>query len=419
VHLVVIGVNHNTAPVEIREKFAFPHAEAIFDLKLINEGILECCMLSTCNRTELYAVTENRADDETLLDFLANQSGIQRSLLDTYVYSHSGHHAAKHLFKVACGLDSMVLGETQILGQIKNAYCMGSDCDHTGSILNNLFQRAIAVGKRARTETRISKGAFSIGAAAVELAKFVFGSLSGRTALLIGAGKMSKLATTHLKSNGVSRVYVCSRTLPRVEKLVEELGGEAVEIERLEEVLAESDLVISSTSSLDIVITREIIERAMSSRKGPLFLIDIAVPRDIDSTVADIDGVFLYDIDDLRFLVERCECEREAEIDKVMQIIDEQTAEFASYLRGLEAVPLIRQLRDKFDSVYEIEWDRCASKLAHLSDEDKEIVRRALKSTVTKLTHDPIIRMKDYASNGGKTKLDIVRELFGIPENEP
>ncbi len=417
-HLVVIGVNHNTAPVEIREKFAFPYDKAIFDLKLINEDILECCMLSTCNRTELYAVSEHRADDEMLLDFLSNQSGIERSLLDTYVYSHSGHHAAKHLLKVACGLDSMVLGETQILGQIKNAYCMASDWDHTGSILNNLFQRAIAVGKRARTETRISKGAFSIGAAAVELARFVFGSLNGRTALLIGAGKMSKLATTHLKSNGITKVYVCSRTLPRVEKLVEELGGEAVEIEHLEEVLAKADLVISSTSSPDIVITRELIERAMASRKGPLFLIDIAVPRDIDSTVVDIEGVFLYDIDDLRFLIERCEGEREAEIEKVMRIVDDQTSEFAAYLRSLEAVPLILQLRDKFDSVYEMEWDRCASKLAHLSDEDRETVRRALKSTVTKLTHDPIIRMKDYAANGGSSKLDIVRELFGIPETK-
>lgn len=418
-HLVVVGVNHNTAPVEVRERLAVGEADltdALSSLKS-NETLSEVCVLSTCNRTEIYAVASYRADYEALLDFLAGYSQIDRDKLDGYIYRHSGHHGAKHLFEVASGLDSMSLGETQILGQIKNAYSTACDGAYTGSILNNLFQRAITVGKRVRTETGISRGAFSIGAAAVELARFVFGSLEGRTALLIGAGKMSKLATTHLKANGVSRVYVCSRTLPKVEKLVEELGGEAVELDHMENALGKSDVVISSTSSREVVITKELIERVMSSRcRSPLFLIDIAVPRDIESDVANLDGVFLYDIDDLQFLVERSKGKRLAEVEKVSEIIDVETAEFMAYLRTLEAVPLIRRVQEKFESVYELQWERCSSKLTHLSEQDRECVRRALKSTVTKLTHDPIIRMKDYAANGGSQKLEIARELFGIPQ---
>ncbi|MEN6358079.1 MAG: glutamyl-tRNA reductase [Armatimonadota bacterium] len=417
-YLVAVGVNHNSAPIEVREKLAIGEADLADALRSLrsSECVSEVCVLSTCNRTEIYAVTSSRSDKEALLDFLAGYGHIDRTQLSEYVYCYSCHHGAKHLFEVASGLDSMSLGETQILGQIKNAYSGACDGGYTGSILNNLFQRAIAVGKRARTETGISRGAFSIGAAAVELARFVFGSLEGRAALLIGAGKMSKLATTHLKANGVNKVYVCSRTLPRVEKLVEELGGEAVELDHLEDALGKADVVISSTSSREPVITKDIIERVMASRcRAPLFLIDIAMPRDIEPGVSNQDGVFLYDIDDLRFLVERSEDERRAEIDKVSEIVDAETAEFTAYLRTIEAVPLIRLLQEKFESIYELQWERCSSKLAHLSEEDRECVRRALKSTVTKLTHDPIIRMKDYAANGGSQKLEIARELFGIP----
>lgn len=419
-HLVAVGVNHNTAPVEVREKLSIGEADLAEALSVLssNGDVSEVCILSTCNRTEIYAVISHRADQEILLSFMAEYGHMERSQLDEYIYCHSCHHAAKHLFEVASGLDSMSLGETQILGQIRSAYGAACEGGYTSSVLNNLFQKAISVGKRVRTETGISHGAFSIGAAAVELARFVFGSLDGRTALLIGAGKMSKLATTHLKANGVNKVYVCSRTLPKVEKLVEELGGEAVELDHLEEALGKSDVVISSTSSREPVITREIIERIMASRcRAPLFLIDIAVPRDVEPCVANLNGVFLYDIDDLRFLVERSEDERRAEVEKVRDIVDSEAAEFTAYLHTLEVVPLIRQVQEKFDSVYETQWERCSSKLAHLSEEDRECVRRALKSTVTKLTHDPIIRMKDYAANGGSQKLEVAREIFNIPSD--
>ncbi|MCE5198928.1 MAG: glutamyl-tRNA reductase [Armatimonadota bacterium] len=419
-HLVVIGVNHKTAPVELRERLAVDEGEigvALNKLKS-NPRIDEACVVSTCNRTEIYVVAHSKNEDDLLLDFLADYGRVERSDLDACAYCYPGHHAAKHLFEVASGLDSMALGETQILGQIKSAYCIADGSCSTGRILNNLFQRAITVGKRARTETRISSGAFSIGAAAVELARFVFGSLNGRTALLIGAGKMSKLATTHLKANGVEKVYVCSRTPARVESLVEELGGEAVEMEHLDDALCRADVVISSTSSREPVITMEHMQRVMESRPcAPIFLIDIAVPRDVEPEVAGMKGVFLYNIDDLRFLVDRSASERESEADKVREMISEETASFMEYIRTLEAVPLIKQLRAKFESVYVSEWERCSSKLDHLSDHDLECIRKAIKSAVTKLTHDPILRMKDYAANGGSQKLDLVRELFGLEQD--
>lgn len=424
-HLVVVGVNHNTAPVELRERLAIDDnalAEALSKLTS-NKHIEELCIISTCNRTELYAVTHAKTDDELLVAFLADYSGMPREQLEECIYITPGHHAIRHLFEVACGLDSMALGETQILGQIKNAFCIATDSETTGMMLNNLFRFALSAGKRARTETGISNGAFSIGAAAVELARFVFGNLKGRKALLLGAGKMSKLAATHLQSNGVEKIYIASRTMAKVEELVEDLGAEAIEIECYEEALEFVDVVISSTSSREPVITKELMARVMQKRsKAPIFLIDIAVPRDIEPGVAEIDGVFVYNIDDLQFLVDKCRSERLVEAEKVSAIIDEETTEFMSYLRTLEAVPLIKQLREKFDSVYAAEWEKCSIKLSHLSDADKESVRRAIKSAVTKLTHDPILRIKDYAANDGNHKLEIVQDLFGLnplPTRQP
>ncbi len=417
-HLVVVGVNHKTAPVEVRERLSIDDqslAQALTKLKS-HAHAAEFCLVSTCNRTELYAVANTRVGDDMLISFLAGYSGIKREELDSCVYIRAGHHAVKHLYEVACGLDSMAVGETQILGQIRNAYCIADEAESTGSILNNLFQRAIAVGKRARTETGISCGAFSIGAAAVQLAKTVFGDLTGRKALLLGAGKMGKLAAQHLKSSGVGKIYIASRTRARVDMLVEELHGEPIEVAKVDEALREVDFLISSTSSQTPIITRERMSRVMKHRGSrPIFLIDIAVPRDISSDVAELDGVFVYNIDDLHFFLDRCRREREGEIDKVRAIVEDETASFMAYLRTQEALPLIKQLRAKFDSVHTAEWEKYSSKLAHLDPADQEYVRKMLKSVVHKLTHDPILRIKYYASDGeDKQKLDVARELFGL-----
>lgn len=420
-HLVVVGVNHNTAPVEIRERLAVDDglmADALARL-LANAQITEACVLSTCNRTEIYAHTQSKQDDDALYKFLSDYSGLDQQILQSCTYCKPGHHAVKHIFEVACGLDSLALGEYQILGQIRNAYCIAHDNGATGTILNDLFQRAISVGKRARTETGISSGSFSIGSAAVELAKFVFHNLQGRKALLLGAGKMSGLAARHLKNNGIDKVYVCSRSQDRVQTLVDELDGEAVDLSHFEEALCRVDVVIASTSSNEPVITKGLVEKVMDSRpRSPIFLIDIAVPRDIEPECAEVEGVFLYNIDDLHFLVDKSRSEREAEMEKVKAIIEVEMEEFMRELKEMEAVPAIKQLRAKFDSVFYAEWEKCSAKIAHLNESDRECVRRAIKSAVTKLTHDPILRMKDYAANGGSGKLEIVRELFGLEMEE-
>jgi glutamyl-tRNA reductase len=407
--------------VELRERLAVGEeqlAEALCGLKS-RANISETCIISTCNRTEVYAVTASREDDAALVEFLAEYGGISLEDLGACVYSRPGHHAVAHLFEVACGLDSMALGETQILGQIRGAYCVACDCHSTATVLNNLFQRAIAVGKRVRTETAISRGSFSIGSAAVDLARFVFRSLHGRSALLLGAGKMSDLAARHLRADGVERLLVCSRTPEKVERLVEELDGEAVPVDKFEEAIHGVDVVISSTSTREPIITRELMERVMAARaRTPIFLIDIAVPRDVEPEVAQLDGVFLYNIDDLKLLVDRSRSDREAEVAKVRAIIDQETADFMADLRSLEAVPVIRELRDKLESVYLSEWQRCSTRLTHLSEEDREVIRKAMKSAVTKLAHDPILRMKDYAANGGAAKLDVARELFGLKNED-
>ncbi len=418
-YLVVVGVNYKTAPIELRERLTMDEGQlgaALTELKLHSHGG-EFCIISTCNRTELYCVTKSRVDDEMLISFLAGYGGIKRDELKACVYIKHGHYAVKHLYRVACGLDSMALGETQVLGQIKNAYCAAGDNGTGGAVLNSLFQKAIEAGKRARTETQISCGAFSIGAAAVQLAKFVFNNLNGRKALLVGAGEMGKLAAIHLKSNGVSKVYIAGKTRNRADVLAHKLDGEPIDFDRLEEALGKVDFVITSTSSPVPIITREMMQRVMSGRCcSPIFLIDIAVPRDISPDVAEIDGVFVYNIDDLKFLIDRCRAEREAEVAKVEAIVEEETANFMSYLRTLEAVPLIKQLRAKFESVYDSEWRKYSSRLSHLPKEDQDFVRKMLKSTVTKLTHDPILRIKDYAlNNEDKSKLDVARELFGLP----
>lgn len=254
----------------------------------------------------------------------------------------------------------------------------------------------------------------------MQLAKDVFGSLAGRNALLLGAGEMSKLAATHLRSHGIDNIYIASRTKSRVDDLADDLNGIPIDFSQFEDTLEQVDFLISSTSAPHPIITKDRMARVMENRtNAPIFLIDIAVPRDVAPNVAELDNVFVYNIDDLHFHVDHCRCEREKEIEKVYEIIDGEVAEFMSYLRTLDAMPLIKQLKAKFESVYTNELDRYSSKLAHLSEEDREYVRKLLRSTVNKLTYDPILRIKDYASNGqDKEKLDIVRELFSLPSPE-
>ncbi|MDO8684552.1 MAG: glutamyl-tRNA reductase [Armatimonadota bacterium] len=421
-HLVMIGLNHNTAPVDVRERLTVPEsglADAHSRLKMCG-CVTECCILSTCNRTELYAVTEAKENDDVLIDFLSAFTEVPLDEFKSHLYILSGHKAVSHLFRVSGGLDSMMLGEPQILGQVKNAYCVAGDCSCTGAILNNLFQQALTVGKRARTETDIARGAFSVGYAAVELANSIFGDLHSRKVLIIGAGKMSENTAKRIISNGVASVTVANRTLEKAEKLAKELGGKAVGFENLNDAIIESDIVISSTGATEPIINRDEMLKIMRARhERPVFMIDIAVPRDIDASVGLLDNVFLYNIDDLQSLVDQGIKEREKEVEKVNLIIEQETRKFTSWLKTLEVVPLIRLLRERFDSVRDGEWEKYRGRLSHLSDRDIEAVQGLLQSVVNKISHHPMVRIKDYANSpNGYGKMDVVRELFGVEITE-
>jgi glutamyl-tRNA reductase len=417
-HLVVIGLNHKTAPVEIREKLAVSEGklpEALEALRACH-CVAECCILSTCNRTEIYAVTARREDEEALVDFISNYHDIARSSFEDNLYRHRGHKAVEHIFSVAAGIDSMMVGETQILGQVKNAFSVADESDSTKTVLGNLFRQALGVGKRARTETDISRGAFSVGYAAVELAKSIFGNLHARTVLILGAGKMSELTAKHLLALGATSIIVANRTLARGEELAARLGGQAVPFDSFPEAMARADIVIGSTGSPEPVVTREQMAQIMRQRhERPIFLIDIAVPRDVEAGVGDLENVFLYDIDDLSSLVQRSVAERERETRKVREIVAEETHKFSLWMRTLEAVPLIKLLRRKLDDLRDREWERHSGKLDHLSEKDRETIRAMMQSLVNRISHSPLIKMKEYASSAnGYDKLDVARELFGI-----
>ncbi len=418
-HLFVVGLSHTTAPVEIREKLAFPEDRQPDALRRLCESVSECCILSTCNRTEVYAVTRSRGEEDAVIDFLSGACRLPRLEFESMLYFHRGHRAVEHLFGVAAGLDSMMIGEAQILGQVKDAFQCACHCGVTGTVLNELFQNAIRVGKRARSETRISEGAFSIGWAVVKLAKSAIGGLEGRSLMIIGAGKMAELTARHMQSAGVSDVVVVNRTAARARDLAGKLGGRARAFSSLESELAGVEVAVGSTGASEPILTRSQIERAMKNRGDkPLLLIDIAVPRDFDPDAASVPGVHLFSIDDLQRYVERSSSERKREIEKVSAIVSEETQKFVEWMRTLDTVPLIKAIRAKLEDIRDAEWERLATKLSHLSESDLETIRRSMQSLINRISHNPLVTIKDYASSAdGTEKLDVARELFGIPES--
>ena len=418
VHLVVIGLNHKTAPVEIREKFSIPDEslpEALSALKS-DVPVSECLILSTCNRTEVYACAETRAADAEIVEWIARYSGVDSPALSSYLYSLVGHKAAEHLFRVASGIDSMVVGEAQILGQVKAAYAAACENECTGSVLNALFQQAITVGKRVRTETEIGRGAFSIGSVAVRLAGSIFDKLSGRTVLVIGAGEMSEIAIIHLVSAGASDIVVTNRTYEKAVSLASRFNGKAAKIEEMVSVLESADIVITSTGSAEPIITRKMVQAVHHARRGrPIFFIDMAVPRDIEAGVGDLDNVFLYDIDDLQAVVAADMAERHAEIENGEGIVAEEVEGFLRWFRTLDAVPIITALRNKFDEIRSAEYDKLVGKLPDLSPEEREAINAAMRSVVNKICHQPMIRIKDYAvDQDSSEKLETICDVFGI-----
>ncbi|MGE5673885.1 MAG: glutamyl-tRNA reductase [Mycobacterium leprae] len=419
---MMIGLNFKTAPVEIREVLAVPTGGLPAALERlaalpISEGVL----LSTCNRTELYAVGAE-ADEafDALIDYLAEMGNVNVSRITPHLYRHQGLDAVEHLFRVSCGLDSMVIGETQILGQVRDAYAGSTSSGIVGKVLHQLFEQAIAVGKRAQTETRIGQNAVSVSYAAVELAKKVFQSLDGRRCLAIGAGETAKLTVKHLQASGVKDIVIANRTLERAQALAEEIGGTAIAMADIGAILQRVDVVISSTGAPGYVLGRAQVAEAVRFRRGrPIFLFDIAVPRDIDPEIGKLDGAFLYDIDDLQAVVNANLQERAEEAKRVARIVDEEIAKFQNWLASLEVVPTIRQLRDKVDSIRQQELSRMLNRLPDLTDREKAVIEAMTVTLVNKILNEPTQRLKGMAGEGtAEQAVATVTRLFDLPHAE-
>jgi len=420
VYVVVVGLSHKTAPVEIREKLSFPEGKLKESLRrlLSYPHISEGVVLSTCNRTEVYAVCNNpRKGREDIVKFLCDYHELEKRELSRYLYFHDSIDAIHHLFDVAASLDSMVVGEAQILGQVKEAYNHSFEIGATSIIFNRLFRHAFRVGKRVRTETRIGESAVSISYAAVELAKTVFEDLKGHTVMIIGAGKMSELTAKHLLANGVSSVIVSNRTYERAVELAERFQGKAVRFDENIKYMAKADIVISSTGAPHYVVKKDDVAKVMQMRRNrPIFFIDIAVPRDVDPGVNDLYNVFLYDIDDLESVVKANLAEREKEAEKAEAITDGEVEEFLSWLQSLEVTPIVFALKERAESIRRAEMTRVLGKL-DLSEEEKNAINVLTGAIVNKLLHQPIVRIKECANQkDGYVYIESLRRLFGLEE---
>jgi len=421
-HLTLVGLSHKTAPVEIREKLTFPanRQDEALTLLTSSPGVSEAVIVSTCNRTEIYAVTAADFDGPAaVIDFAADYHGLDREELARYLYVREGESVIRHLFRVVASLESMVLGEAQILGQVKEAYEHSFNNGASGRVFNKLFRQSFEVGKRVRTETEIGENAVSISYAAVELAKKVFDSLQGRTILVLGAGKMSELTAKHLLSNGVGNVLVANRTYERAVELAERFEGEAIPYDQLFECMARADIVISSTAATDYVVTKEQVAAVRKGRRGnPLFLIDIALPRDIEPAVNDLPDVYLYNIDDLNGVVSSNLEERMREAELAEVIVGEEMTAFERWLESLEVVPTVAAIRGKAELIRQAELEKAIKRLGGLSEKELKTVEALSASIVNKMLHGPTERLKKVAAEkDGYAHLESARFLWGLDAN--
>jgi glutamyl-tRNA reductase len=398
VHLLLVGASHRTAPVELREQLDFGSRGLDAAVRALagRQSAAEAVVISTCNRAELYVVCEQpTAAVDDLIGFIADFHQLPAEQIRPHLYSHVDHEVARHLFRVSSGLDSMVVGEPQILGQIKEAYSVATTVQTAGPLLNKLFHWAFGVGKRVRTETALAEGAVSVSFAAVSLAKKIFGNLAGRRVLVVGAGEMGKLTAIHLKAQGVAAVVITSRTLAHAQQLAEEVGGTVAAWDTLPQALLESDIVITSTgASTPILLKAQVKDAVPASRTRPLFLIDIAVPRDVDPRAAEIEQVFLYNIDDLQSIVRENLQKRGHEVSRAEQIVDEEVAKFATWHRSRGAVPTIVALRQRFEAVRRAELERLEPKLSSLPPEARSRVEDVTRLIIEKLLLQPTEQLK-------------------------
>ena len=420
--VLLVGLSHKTAPVEIREKLAFSERSLKSSFAYLNNypELKEKVILSTCNRVELYAeAKELEAAVQSIKNFLASYHNISLGEFEKYLYSLYHQEAITHLFRVSSSMDSMIVGEPQILGQVKDAYLLAREANATGIVLNQVFEKAFSVAKLIRTETRICESAVSVSFAAVELAKKIFGELRGKTILLIGAGEMAELAARHLSNQGVETILVANRTFDRAQELANEMGGKAVRFDGLEKELPHTDIVISSTAAPHYIMGKNLIANILKARKNrPMFFIDIAVPRNIDPAINEIDNVYLYDIDDLHNVVEANLKEREKEALRGEEIIRKETLNLIRWLEALNAVPTIKLLRDKAERIRSQEIEKTLRRLNHLSEKDKEAINVLTMSIINKILHNPIVNIKkEIESPNGFQLLDLTKRLFDLEGN--
>ena len=416
--IVLIGINHKTAPVEVRECIAFSESDAAAALQALHRqpDIREVLLLSTCNRVEVLLVTDNKPGAiERTKDFIAGYNKIDRSRFENSLYIHEGDAAVRHVFKVASSLDSMIIGEPQILGQIKDAYRRAASLKTTGVILNRLLHRTFFVAKRIRTETGIGDRAVSISYAAVELGRKIFGTLEGKTILLVGAGEMAELAVEHLIRSRAGDIYVANRTFENAVALAKKFKGTALNFEEIADCLKFIDIVISSTGSPDFIITRSQVKSVIRIRRNrPIFFIDIAVPRDIDPAVNRLTNSYVYDIDDLQGIIDENMEDRTREAIKGHRIVDEAVINFRQWYDSLAVVPTIVALRNKIESIVEAEISRTLQ-AGQVSHADRWMLDKMGHSLVNKILHDPTVFLKKDGMAADKSAyIDTVRKLFKL-----
>ncbi|MBL4774693.1 MAG: glutamyl-tRNA reductase [Mariprofundus sp.] len=419
-----IGLNHKTAPVELRERLAVAETDIteILTQRIQHPAIREAALLSTCNRVEMTVVTHDPdAAIAAVHEWFADTANMDLDEVCEHLYSHTTDAAIRHLFSVAAGLDSLVLGEPQILGQVKTSYEHALTAGTAGHVLHRLYQSTFSAAKRARSETGIGKQSVNIASCAVELAKQIFGDLSGKTVLLMGAGEMAELAARHLRGNGCNNILVANRTLQRAQNLALEFEGHALSMDQLPEYLDAADIVLSSTGASTFVLLPEVVQAAMKKRKGKaMFLVDIAVPRDIDPRIGDIDGAYLYDIDDLQQVVQGNMENRQQEADQARILIEEEAQNFLHWLKSLESVPLIRSIQQQMDARRLDELNKAQRYMKDFNAEQRQAVEQFSRALMKRYMHPTLRALKSLPDDiEGDLLMGAANRLFDLDVSEP
>ncbi|WP_188206302.1 glutamyl-tRNA reductase [Alkalibacillus aidingensis] len=420
-HVIVTSINYRTAPVDIREKLSFSDQEVGDAMRQLNEekSILENVIVSTCNRTEIYVVADQLHTGRYYMKrFLAEQFNMDIDYLANFIDVKEKEEAIKHLFKVAAGLDSMVLGETQILGQVKLAFQIAQEYDASGLLFNQLFKQAITNAKKAHKETGIGENAVSISYAAVELSKTIFDQLKEQHVVILGAGKMGELAIKNLHGSGVHNVTVVNRTLEKAEEVASRFSGQAASLDQFENVLESADILIASASTDEYILTKEKMKPLLKKRHGkPLFLVDIAVPRNLAPDINELDGVFLYDIDDLQGIVDQNLSERKQAAIEIEQMIQAEIADYEEWVKTLGVVPIISALRNKALTIQQETMASIERKMPDLDDRERKVLRKHTKSIVNQMLKEPIMQAKEMAGEEhSEDMLKLFVQIFGIEE---